>query len=228
MGRGNEKMIRAVANEHRRRILEILYNRRSCRYSELLKLAGFGVGESGRFAYHLKKLLDYGLVKQLPNGEYTLTTQGKSIVRILREEVDDEPTIIDVLEGFSRKMNTDRFIVGNILLACGEVFTIIGAVLAVQGFLKIPAKLEFFGTIREFYIDPLRGLLLAAMGVIVLAISLRILRGVLPSKSILELLIYQRYALLFASRSTRLKRYLGYYVLAIVVTVAVIIGVVLL
>ncbi len=224
MIREYEKSIRAIANEYRKRILEILYDKKSCRYSELLKLAGFNLGESGRFAYHLKKLLDYGLIKQLPNGKYTLTSQGANLVRILREEVGDSPTIIDVLDEFPRKIDTNRFIIGNLLLACGEVFLIIGALFVIQGLLNIPARIEFFGTILTFHVESIKGLILVIIGSTVLTIGLKILKRILPTATILELLIYQKYALLFASRSKKLGRYLGYYGLALIIVVAVIFG----
>ncbi len=225
MTRRNEKFIRAIANDSRRRILEILYDKGSCRYSELLKLAGFSIGESGKFAYHLKKLLNYDLVKQLPTGEYTLTLQGMNLVRILKEEIDDSPAIIETLEDFSKKIDTNRFVIGNLLLAGGEVFLIIGVLFVIQGLLDIPARIEFFGTILTFHIEYARGLVLAITGMAVLITGLKIIRRILPNTTILELLIYQKYALLFASRSKGLKRYLAYYMLALIIIIAVIFGV---
>ena len=216
-----EDYIRIIANEHRRRILNILFENRKCRYSELLKLSGFSMGESGRFAYHLKKLLDSGLIKQFPDGRYGLTEQGVNTVRLLREGEDDGSTIISSLEKFSERIDTDRYVLGNLLLSIGEVFLVVGLIFIIQGLLHVPIKIEFFSSNIQLYVSVSKGLLLVIIGAIVLCIGLRVLKRILPELGVMELLIYQKYSLLFVSRSGKLKYYVGLYVVVAVIILAV-------
>ena len=76
-----------MASPNRIDILRILNNKGPLTYSELKSLAGFkSKKESGKFAYHLRKLLRQSLVG-LNKGErrYTITNLGKLVLNLARQ-----------------------------------------------------------------------------------------------------------------------------------------------
>lgn len=89
MGEDLERIFDALGHRVRRKIVEELGKRGSATYSELMKASG--VEDSGTFAFHLKKLLDLGIVRKNERGEYELTDLGKrafSILKMLSSEVE--------------------------------------------------------------------------------------------------------------------------------------------
>jgi ribonucleoside-triphosphate reductase len=68
-----------MASPNRIDILRILYSKGPLTYSELKSLAGFkSKKESGKFAYHLRKLLRQSLVSlNKAERRYTITNLGK-------------------------------------------------------------------------------------------------------------------------------------------------------
>ncbi len=84
-----------MASPNRIDILRILNNKGPLTYSELKSLAGFkSKKESGKFAYHLRKLLRQSLVG-LNKGErrYTITNLGKLVLNLARQI--EEKSIIE-------------------------------------------------------------------------------------------------------------------------------------
>src|SRR5439155_11639153 len=76
-----------MASPNRIDILRILNSKGPLTYSELKSLAGFkSKKESGKFAYHLRKLLRQSLVA-LNKGErrYTITNLGKLVLSLARQ-----------------------------------------------------------------------------------------------------------------------------------------------
>ncbi len=92
MGEELEKIFDALGHRVRRRVVEELGKRGSATYSELMKAAG--VEDSGTFAFHLRKLLDLGLVRKNERGEYVLTDLGMraySTIKVLQGELTAYP-----------------------------------------------------------------------------------------------------------------------------------------
>ena len=83
-----------MASPNRIDILRILNSKGPLTYSELKSLAGFkSKKESGKFAYHLRKLLRQSLVA-LNKGErrYTITNLGKLVLSLARQ-IEEESII---------------------------------------------------------------------------------------------------------------------------------------
>ena len=92
MGEELEKIFDALGHRVRRRVVEELGKRGSATYSELMKAAG--VEDSGTFAFHLRKLLDLGLVRKNERGEYELTDLGMraySMIKFMQGELAAYP-----------------------------------------------------------------------------------------------------------------------------------------
>lgn len=219
----DERVMRALANNERRKILEYLINTDASSYSEIMKALGYNIGNSSRFAYHLKKLINAGLVKQLPNGKYTLTPKGKNIANILREEESEYPTIIDTLSQFSRLINIREFMSGCILVYVGLSFTVLGGILTPMSIVGIPAKFEILGTIHYYIPNTTVSVMSLIIGLIILTMGINLLKHTVPGASILELLIYQKYSFLLLSRSRRLNKYLIMYILATIAWLSILI-----
>ncbi len=99
MGEDLEKIFDALGHRIRRRVIEVLGKRGSATYSELMKAVG--VEDSGTFAFHLRKLLDLGLVRKNERGEYELTDLGKraySMIKVLQGERAAYPQLSTVPE----------------------------------------------------------------------------------------------------------------------------------
>jgi len=76
--------IDALSNAIRMAVLEILHDQGKQGYSELLHLLHFNsAGDSGRFAYHMKLLLNSGLVQKV-EGKYGCTLKGDKILAFFR------------------------------------------------------------------------------------------------------------------------------------------------
>ena len=94
----DEAVMRAVANEVRRKVIERLWAGPAT-FTELMEAAGMGVSESGKFTYHLKRLLNAGLVKQLGDGRYGLTGLGKRVAGLLMQKsVEGEDIVASIRE----------------------------------------------------------------------------------------------------------------------------------
>src|ERR687889_387326 len=76
-----------MASPNRIDILRILYSKGPLTYSELKSLAGFkSKKESGKFAYHLRKLLRQSLVGlNKAERRYTITNLGKLVLNLARQ-----------------------------------------------------------------------------------------------------------------------------------------------
>jgi len=76
-----------MASPNRIDILRILYSKGPLTYSELKSLAGFkSKKESGKFAYHLRKLLRQSLVSlNKAERRYTITNLGKLVLSLARQ-----------------------------------------------------------------------------------------------------------------------------------------------
>ena len=189
----NEDIFRALANKHRRTIVKVLFVRGPCSYSELMRESGFMMGESGRFAYHLNRLLDTGLVKQLRDGRYMLTRLGDKAYRILKEEEEKSNyDIINALEGITRRIDEDKFFLGGLLLIPALFILIIGVTNLALIIMGIPYRVVVGGQV--FYKHPNLPLTIMylAVGILLLPLSISILRSSSKELSILELLIYQK------------------------------------
>jgi len=224
----DEGVLRAVANEHRRRMLAVLSARGACSYTELMRESGFRLGESGKFAYHLKRLVDAGLVRQLSDGRYSLTREGRRVVAVLTEEESNSYTILDALGGFAKKVDVDAFFIGSTLLASGLLLLAFDAVAAALGGLGVPYRVEVMGRVYYKHPNVVLAVLGAAAGLLISSLSLRVLKASSPGSSTLELLVYQRYMFLLLSRTGKLGRYVLAYVLAVAATVAAILAMILL
>ena len=94
-----------MASPNRIDILRILNNKGPLTYSELKSLAGFkSKKESGKFAYHLRKLLRQSLVG-LNKGErrYTITNLGKLVLNLARQI--EEKSIVESGKMYVRTSN---------------------------------------------------------------------------------------------------------------------------
>ena len=80
-------MLRAVASPLRLNILRLLYNEGSSSYTEIMNLLKLSPSrDAGRFAYHLKTLLNMDLIEPDPNSKkYLITDLGKTIVEFADE-----------------------------------------------------------------------------------------------------------------------------------------------
>ena len=209
----DERILRALSNEYRKKIMEYLYDSGSAGYSELMRVAGFGVGESGRFSYHLKKLIDAGLVKQLSDGKYALTSKGLRVVGIMREEAFESPSIVDTIEGFLERIDQRRFVRGNLLVYSGLAFGVVGGLKTIFSLIGVPAKIELLGNTIYYVPDLSISLVVFIMGLVSLFMGLVILKKLFPKARLLELLVYQKYSYLLLSRSNLLRKYFVVYVL---------------
>jgi len=218
----DEKVLRALSNEYRKKIVEYLYNSGSAGYSELMKAAGFNIGESGRFSYHLKKLIDAGLVKQLPDGKYALTPLGSRVAGIMHEEAYESPSIIDTIEGFLERINQKKFVTGNLLVYTGLAFSVVGGLKTVLSLINYPAKIELLGNTIYYVPDPKISLIIFTIGAISLLAGLLMLKKLFPKAHLLELLVYQKYSYLLLSRSTFLRKYFIAYIMVSIVWVLLI------
>src|SRR5256886_8753599 len=80
-----------MASPNRIDILRILNSKGPLTYSELKSLAGFkSKKESGKFAYHLRKLLRQSLVAlNKAERRYTITNLGKLVLSLARQIEED-------------------------------------------------------------------------------------------------------------------------------------------
>src|SRR3970282_2916963 len=76
-----------IASSNRLEVLRILNSKGPLSYSELKTLSGFkSKKESGKFAYHLRKLLRQSLVAlNKSERRYTITNLGKLVLSLARQ-----------------------------------------------------------------------------------------------------------------------------------------------
>ena len=212
----DERVLRALSNEYRKKIMEYLYDSGSAGYSELMRVAGFGVGESGKFSYHLKKLIDAGLVKQLPDGRYALTSKGLRIAEIMCEEAYESPSIIDAIEGFLERIDQKRFVTGNLLVYSELAYSVVASLKTILSLINLPAKIELLGNTLYYVPNLTISLAVFVLGAILLLIGLYMLKRLLPKICLLELFVYQKYSYLLLSRSPLLRKY---FIACIIITI---------
>ena len=89
-----------MASPNRIDILRILNSKGPLTYSELKSLAGFkSKKESGKFAYHLRKLLRQSLVAlNKSERRYTITNLGKLVLSLARQ-IEERSIIEAVIDG---------------------------------------------------------------------------------------------------------------------------------
>jgi len=210
----DERVLRALSNESRRKIIDYLYAHGPSSYSKIMRATGFGVGESGRFSYHLRKLVDAGLVGQLSDGRYSLTPMGAKVARIMHEETAEVPSITETIEEFLNRIDQSRFIHGSLLVYAGLAYTVVGGLRTLLAALNLPVEVKLLGATYHYTPGAAVSAAVLAIGVALLLAGLWVLKKVAPDTGVLELLIYQRYSYLLLSRSKHLKRYLAMYILA--------------
>ncbi len=208
----DERTLRALSNENRKKIIEYLYNNGATSYSKLMRAIGFGIGESGKFSYHLKKLIDAGLIRQLPDRKYVLTRKGLRLTEIIQEETRDSPSLIDTIDNFLERIDHKKFIAGNLLVYTGIAFGVVSGLKTILSIIGIPAKIQILG--NTLYYSPNLNLYIPILilAIILLVMGLYELKKTLPQARILELLIYQKYSYLLLSRSSYLKKFFTLYV----------------
>ena len=138
----DDKILRALSNENRKRILEQLYFNNYLEYAELMKRVGFKIGESGKFAYHSNKLEEAELIKKRIDGKYELTSKGRKIVKILLEENIKD---VDPITDFSKNINVDLYAISSIIMFAGLFSLIYNSILLILAFLNLPARIVIMG-----------------------------------------------------------------------------------
>ena len=216
---GDEVVVRAVASEYRRKVLEHLLSNGASTYTELMRASG--LEESSKFAYHLRRLVTAGLIKQGVDGKYRLTGKGRRVAAMLKEELDP-PTVLDTLSEFSKSCNVRRFVYGSIGVGVGLWYSVCGSIMTVTSLLGMPAKLEIAGATYYALLNPTVTALVVIAGVVALLIGLKLLSTEFPDASALQLVMMQRYTTFLLLRSTYLKTYLVTYLAAALTFVALI------
>lgn len=85
-------MLKALSNSTRREIIHLIATKGSASYSQIMQVLGLDPSlESGTFNYHLKELIEVGLIESV-NGEYRITALGRNAL-ILIDQVRDEPRV---------------------------------------------------------------------------------------------------------------------------------------
>jgi len=170
---GDEVVVRAVASEYRRKVLEHLLSNGASTYTELMRASG--LGESGKFAYHLRRLVVAGLVKQGVEGKYRLTGKGRRVAAMLKEEELDPPTIFGTLSEFSKSCNVRRFAFGSVGIGVGLWYLVCGTIMTVTSLLSVPAKVEVAGATYYALLNPAITASMAVLGAIALLTGLKLL-----------------------------------------------------
>jgi len=217
---GNEVVVRAVANEYRRKVLEHLLESGASTYTELMRASG--LEESSKFAYHLRRLVAAGLVKQGVDGKYRLTSRGRRVAAMLKEEELDPPTVLDTLSEFSKSYNVRRFAFGSIGVGIGLWYLVGGSIMTVTSLLGVPAKLEVVGRVYYALLNPAITALMMVAGLAALIVGLKLLSTEFPDASALQLVMMQKYTTFLLLRSSYLKTYLVAYLAAALAFVALV------
>ncbi len=217
---GNEVVVRAVASEYRRKVLEHLLSSGASTYTELMRASG--LEESSKFAYHLRRLVAAGLIKQGVDGKYRLTGKGRRVAVMLKEEELDPPTVLDTLSEFSKSCNVRRFVYGSVGVGVRLWYLVCGSIMTAASLLGMPAKLEVAGTTYYALLNPTVTALMVIAGVIALLIGLKLLSTEFPDASALQLVMMQRYTTFLLLRSTYLRTYLVTYLAAALTFVALV------
>jgi len=212
----NEDVMRAVSNEYRRKMLELLYFNGDLEYAELMKRVGFRLGESSKFAYHLNKLEKAGLVTKKLNGKYTLTGDGKRIVRIL---LDENLKDVDPITEFANNVDIDLYATASIIVFLGLFLLIFNAILLVMALLGIPSTVEIMG---QKYIKPINTVIplffLLAGGSLTL-LSLCLFKKSGKKYSLLEKIVLQKYLFLLLIKKGNIGKYVGLLTASIIIAV---------
>jgi len=72
-------LCKVLADSTRIKILDLLYSRGQCPAIMFSKIVSHTQKESSTIGYHLRKLVEYGLVKKVGRGSYQITEIGVSI-----------------------------------------------------------------------------------------------------------------------------------------------------
>ena len=180
------------------------------------------MGESGKFAYHLRRLVVAGLVKQGVDGKYRLTGKGRRVAAMLKKEELDPPTVFDTLSEFSKSHDVRRFAFGSVGVGVGLWYLVCGTIITVTSLLGMPAKLEVAGATYYALLNPAITASMVVLGVIALLTGLKLLSTEFPNTSALQLVMVQRYATFLLLRSTYLRTYLITYLAAALTFVALV------
>ncbi|RLE81849.1 MAG: hypothetical protein DRJ98_04840 [Thermoprotei archaeon] len=80
------KVFEALSNEIRLKIIQVLYDEGELSYGELMERVGLPVSKSGKFGYHLSKLVSEKIVEIVKNtGKYKLSNYGMKIYELIRD-----------------------------------------------------------------------------------------------------------------------------------------------
>ncbi|MCD6324420.1 MAG: helix-turn-helix transcriptional regulator [Desulfurococcales archaeon] len=206
----DEAVMRALANEFRRRILHHLLTSGPSTYMDMMKASG--LEDSGRFAYHLRRLVSAGLVQQRVDGRYCLTRKGLSVASMLSEEEKGEvPTVIETLDEFSKVHDVKGFMYGSVAVGSGLWFLVWGSILTALSLLNVPVAAEVLGTRYYFTVRLIPALAQLILGLTLLPLGLKVLGKGFPEASVLQLLMTQKYSTFLLIRSPHLKTYLALY-----------------
>jgi len=214
----DEVVIRAVASEYRRKVLEHLLSNGASTYTELMRASG--LEESGKFAYHLRRLVAAGLIRQGVDGKYRLTSRGRKVAAMLKEEELDPPTVLDTLSEFNKSYNVRRFVYGSVGIGVGLWYLVCGSIMTLTSVLGVPAKLEVVGTTYYVLFNPAVTGLIAAAGLAALLMGFKLLSTEFPEASALQIVMMQRYTTFLLLRSAYLRTYLTVYLIAALTFIA--------
>ena len=166
-------MLRAASHEKRMRILGAL-KEGPLGYTELMQKAGFGTGESGRFAYHLKRLEKAGLVSKDVDGRYVLTEAGRDFSEKLLAGHGYERAISPLFEDITDPW---RYALGMLLLVFGGTAAVGDGLLFAAGIAGVKARVEIMGSIAYKPVNAQLALLLTAASLLASIRGMDLIRG---------------------------------------------------
>ncbi|MCD6563853.1 MAG: helix-turn-helix transcriptional regulator [Thermoproteales archaeon] len=212
----DDKILRALSNENRKRILEQLYFNNYLEYAELMKRVGFKIGESGKFAYHSNKLEEAELIKKRIDGKYELTSKGRKIVKILLEENIKD---VDPITDFSKNINVDLYAISSIIMFAGLFSLIYNSILLILAFLNLPARIVIMGQVYVRIINVHLSFLMLFIGGTLTLLSLYLLKKSGTKYTFIEKIVLQKYLFLILVNRGSIGKYLFFLVLAIIFSV---------
>jgi len=96
-----DRIFEALGHKLRRSIIEYLGRAGSSSYSELMK--ALGVEDSGTFAFHVKKLVELGIIEKDESGNYRLTDLGAKAYEIIRGLKEEAKAVEAVKEAVAER-----------------------------------------------------------------------------------------------------------------------------
>lgn len=209
----DDLILKAIANEKRRKILEILLYDGEKSYSELMKSIGFRLGESSKFAYHIKRLEDSGLIEKKLSGKYRLTSRGREVAELL---VKEEFEMRDPFTAFLDNVDLESFALGTIMFFAGTFNAITQFVYLLVWLTGLSFTIEIGNktVVKEINVYIVVAILAASLATLYL--SLNLLASSSRKFTLLEKLIYQKFLFLMLVRTGKILRYILYFIVAII------------